>query len=192
MLSLDPTRNYGLHYEIVPMIVKELDIRVMVEIGVHSGRLTDAVLRANPDMLKYYMIDPWLLPKCKRDYAQSILDRAMIVADRYGHQTVVIRATSEEAFRRYEHSKCDLCAESADFVYIDGNHSHEHVLRDIEMWWTRVRPGGYLGGHDLDSEHGIGVRSAIEAAPSLAGLEIHHGTPPSNWHGVWICKKVVA
>ena len=40
-------------------------------------------------------------------------------------------------------------ARPVDFVYIDGNHDREHVARDIETWWPRVRSGGVLGGHDF-------------------------------------------
>lgn len=182
MLSLDKNRNYGKHYVILPMIVNELGISTMVEIGVHSGRLTNAILGNCPSVKKYYMIDPWLLPKCKRAYAEAIYNRALIVRNTYRAQAHMIARTSLDAVDRFNDA-------SLDFVYIDGNHSHEHVLQDITIWWSKIRSGGHMGGHDLDSKHGHGVRSAIAMAQVLGGLEIHHGTPPINWHGVWMAHK---
>jgi hypothetical protein len=48
--------------------------------------------------------------------------------------------------------------ESLDFVFIDGDHRYEHVKADIEAWWPKVKPGGYIGGHDSTNEH---VMSAV-------------------------------
>jgi len=182
MLSLDKNYNYGKHYIVLPIIVRELSIQSMAEIGVHSGMLTKAILSGCPSIQKYHMIDPWILPKCKHEYAEAIYNRALIVRNTYRTQTYMIARTSLDAVDRFEDGKLD-------FAYIDGNHSHEHVLQDITIWWSKIRSGGYMGGHDLDSKHGHGVRSAIESAPVLDGLTIHHGTPPINWHGVWMVHK---
>jgi hypothetical protein len=38
--------------------------------------------------------------------------------------------------------------ESLDFVYIDADHSYEHVREDILAWHPKVHVAGWLGGHD--------------------------------------------
>jgi len=54
---------------------------------------------------------------------------------------------------------CHLCQDSAlasnefpdayfDFVFIDANHTYESVLADIQGWKPKVKPGGWLAGHD--------------------------------------------
>jgi hypothetical protein len=43
--------------------------------------------------------------------------------------------------------------EALDFVYIDGDHSTPSVKLDIETWYPRVIPGGYIGGHDYFDAH---------------------------------------
>lgn len=36
-----------------------------------------------------------------------------------------------------------------DFVFIDADHSEEAVLRDIELWAPKVKPRGFIMGHDI-------------------------------------------
>lgn len=36
-----------------------------------------------------------------------------------------------------------------DMVFIDGDHSYNGVLRDIETWYPRIKTGGLISGHDV-------------------------------------------
>ena len=36
-----------------------------------------------------------------------------------------------------------------DYVYIDGDHGYAGALRDLRLARRKVRPGGYIFGHDL-------------------------------------------
>lgn len=49
--------------------------------------------------------------------------------------------------------------ESIDFMFIDGDHSTEAVLRDIEMWLPKVKKGGILAGDDIGW---VSVKQAVE------------------------------
>jgi hypothetical protein len=49
--------------------------------------------------------------------------------------------------------------ESLDFVFIDADHSFRGVDTDITHWYSKVKPGGYIIGHDI---HWIGVKEAVE------------------------------
>jgi hypothetical protein len=49
---------------------------------------------------------------------------------------------------------------NADFIYLDGDHSYEAVLRDIVAWWDLVSGRGVLAGHDYDEQH-PGVMRAV-------------------------------
>ena len=44
---------------------------------------------------------------------------------------------------------------SLDFCYIDANHMYDHIKRDIELWYTKVRVGGVIGGHDFVLYNGV-------------------------------------
>jgi cephalosporin hydroxylase len=76
-----------------------------------------------------------------------------------------IRATSLEAAALYEDG-------SLDFVFIDADHSYESVKADIAAWAPKVRPGGYLAGHDFNAAtpNGGVERAVYEAFPDVTPL----------------------
>lgn len=41
---------------------------------------------------------------------------------------------------------------SIEFVFIDADHTYEAVKQDIAAWLPKVKPGGYIGGHDMVAE----------------------------------------
>lgn len=44
---------------------------------------------------------------------------------------------------------------SIDFVFIDAGHAYSEIRKDIVSWLPKVKPGGYIGGHDYASKHGV-------------------------------------
>jgi predicted O-methyltransferase YrrM len=45
-----------------------------------------------------------------------------------------------------------------DFIYIDGCHQYNSVVNDIQYWLPKVKKGGFISFHDVDS---VQVNSAI-------------------------------
>jgi SAM-dependent methyltransferase len=142
------------------------------EVGVADGDHAARILElAQPSVL--HLIDPWLHWERKdyqtadRNLPQDEQDRAFeAVRQRFAPQiasgqVVLHRATSMEAVER-------LPEGSLDAVYIDGMHTYDAVLEDLEAWSRRVRPGGVLLGDDY-AEHAasahknFGVIGAVTA-----------------------------
>jgi hypothetical protein len=42
-----------------------------------------------------------------------------------------------------------LDGKKVDFLFIDGDHSYEGVRQDYEMYREFVKPGGWIGFHDI-------------------------------------------
>lgn len=42
-----------------------------------------------------------------------------------------------------------------DFVFLDDDHSYEHVVAEIAAWEPRIRRGGWIGGHDYPDFPGV-------------------------------------
>jgi len=54
----------------------------------------------------------------------------------------ILRQTS------YEASK--MVGNEISFVYIDGNHHYNEVLKDLVRWWPKIKKGGILAGDDVE------------------------------------------
>lgn len=52
-----------------------------------------------------------------------------------------------------------IADESYDFIYIDADHSYKWAFHDMTNYWTKVKPGGVLCGHDRSLS---GVIQALE------------------------------
>lgn len=54
-------------------------------------------------------------------------------------------------------------------VWIDGDHSYESAIADMEAWYPKVRSGGILAGHDFDDH--FGVPKAVRNFTKAHGLD---------------------
>lgn len=54
-------------------------------------------------------------------------------------------------------------SQSLDAVYIDGCHTYDRVLNDIKNWIPKIKPTGFICGHDYISRprNGYGVIKAV-------------------------------
>jgi hypothetical protein len=61
-----------------------------------------------------------------------------------------------------------------DFVFIDADHSYEGCRNDIAAWKGKVRPGGWLCGHDYTTKAGrdVGVVRAVDEFCMAHGLTL--------------------
>lgn len=117
-----------------------------VEVGVFRGFLSKEILRLWKDC-DLFMVDVWRKLEgeyddvCNNDEHMQYLKDTCDNIRGYEDRATIIRTTSEVASTLFPD-------ESLDFVYIDANHEYEHVKKDIELWYPKVRKGGVLAGHD--------------------------------------------
>ena len=52
----------------------------------------------------------------------------------------------------------DFGDETIDFVFIDGDHHYNAVIKDLNVWYPKVKKGGIFSGHDI--KH-VGVIKAL-------------------------------
>lgn len=136
-----------------------------VEIGVQKGIFSNQVLTAWRLNSMYHLIDPWAKQSDAvyndgANQPQNIQDETMNSAQaqtaKWTDNVTLWRSFSDEAASNFE----DL---SLAFVYVDGNHYFEYVLRDLELYWPKLRPGGIMAGHDYSNAFDKGVPRAVEA-----------------------------
>lgn len=123
--------------------IKEGD--VCAEIGVLKGDYADLI--CSRPISELHLVDPWV----------SILD----VADRWHavpqgkmdeYKTEVInRFAGNDKVKIIEKysiaAASDFEDNSIDWLYLDANHSYDFVRADLNAWWPKIKPSGFLCGN---------------------------------------------
>jgi len=134
---------------------------ICAEIGVWKGGFSGIILdKTKPAEL--HLIDPWSFqPKFGHSWYGGQLaknERDMeaifnIVTERFNkyNNISIHREYSELAVKRFEDKYFD-------WVYVDGNHDYNYVLKDLELYYPKIREGGYISGDDFDL---TSVRKAV-------------------------------
>lgn len=132
---------------VIPRILNEYGCLAGAEIGVFKGAFSKHILENWFGTL--WMIDPWRPFDDDEDYIDASNHRnhetaylnAMQSVDGFEHRSFMLRGLSSDMVHRFSNGELD-------FVYIDGNHAYDFVKFDIESWWEKVKPGGWIMGHD--------------------------------------------
>lgn len=140
------------------LIAKVPDGGVAMEIGVYKGRSICAVAPlAKQRGIHMWAVDPW--------YANLGLD-AML----YQFKNHLIYFSLNETvipMRSPSHMLAPFFpSHSLDLIFLDGPHDYENVKLDIQSWLPKVKPGGWIGGHDYDEKGDSwpGVKQATHEA----------------------------
>ena len=123
---------------------------VGVEIGVYKGDLSKVLL--NECNIRYlYLIDPYeggyANFKESPDNTQKVMDERFKSVSRFFAKTYPERSTF---IRKKSEDACSDVPDDLDFIYIDGNHAYEYVLKDLETWVPKVKVGGLVMGDDWE------------------------------------------
>lgn len=173
-----------------PDVIKEVEAKVGVEVGVQAGEFSRFILDNWSGTL--HLVDPWEYQNVGyRDTANvlqpeqdALFEQVNAMAAKYGSRCIVHREYSPGAADLFEDGELD-------FVYIDGNHSFEATLADLKAWYPKVRTGGVIAGDNfVDNRHvdfPVGVRRAV--------LEFMHNrektiyAEPVTWPRLWYFVK---
>ena len=147
-------------------LIKDYHCQVVAEIGVFRGVLAKEVIE-RCCLQRYYLIDPWR--PFGGEGAQSYVE--VITQDQWDDmcqqiyvelgvcpEVRIIRLDSIRATRLFEP---ELRFRPLDMVFIDADHSYEHVKQDIEAWYPLIKKGGIISGHDYGSYQGV-IRAVNE------------------------------
>jgi len=193
-------------------------IRVL-EIGSYAGG--SATIWANAIRLKnnsnglVACIDPWqtfdAFSQESRTVSQRITDAAQNrdkVLRLFQHN---VRASLNSEIIKPFRGLCSqlvplFSPDTFDFIYIDGQHSYQNVLQDLQNCSQVLKDGGILCGDDLElQEHEVDAENAKRLCDRdmifdpKTGLEFHPGTclavaeffggMVSCYDGFWVMRK---
>ncbi len=140
---------------------------VCAEIGVWKGDFSNLILDiASPK--KLHLIDPWEFQSefSERMYGGSVAksqrDMDLIYEDVKGRfskfpNVILNKGKSEKVLQEFPDRYFD-------WVYIDGNHYYEYVLKELQICFSKVKDGGIIAGDDYTwgAKDGFPVKRAVE------------------------------
>lgn len=154
-------------------------VRRVAEIGVADGRNSLAICEAI-SQVELLCVDPWMRydgnPR-GGPQSQHVGNYDLARQRLAGHRVTFVMNFSMEAVRAVPY-------DSLDAVYIDGHHSFDWVMQDLIEWSKRVRPGGWVAGHDMYDFKYAGVVDAVVAYTNAHGIDDWSMTDerePSFW-----------
>lgn len=141
----------------------------VIEVGVFSGDFSERILALN-EPAHLHLVDPWFtksdgtLYDGPAQHFSSAAEASAALEDQY--QQVARRFAAELAagrmtlHRQLSHDAAPSFADGAfDWIYLDASHYYDDVKRDIECFFPKLKPGGYLTGDDYGRrsfwDHGV-------------------------------------
>lgn len=64
--------------------------------------------------------------------------------------------------------------ESLDAIFIDGDHSHKGVKKDLDLWYPKIKIGGLVSGHDY-IWGGKGVKPIVDFFSGFRAIPFWQG-----------------
>lgn len=117
---------------------------VFVEIGTDIGNFAEALLTHNPTA-KLYCIDPYERYEGYNDSMNLITgddryQQAVSNLSKFGDRIVHVKKFANDAV--------SSIPDGVDGIYIDANHGYKYVKADLENYYPKVAPGGFVLGDD--------------------------------------------
>lgn len=137
-------KSYSEEKAVIRELVKRSDYLekdVYVEVGTREGKSLKAAVDGN-DKMQIISIDKHQLPQTKKKFAKN--------------NVRFIEMDSHRAYKQLKHEGVQFSS-----IFIDGNHEHHYVQRDINDYWRLWNGQGFFGGHDFTKRRGYGVIPAV-------------------------------
>lgn len=193
-LLLDPRERWDppgdpwfTYHDFYKWIVDHKDFTRFAEVGVWKGRSISylADLLRERKNLELYAIDLWT--KTYGNYTEVHGKDVKIVDKLYAYQ--LRKTNTRHLIKDIVGCSWEVAKQFDDgyfdFVFIDADHTHAGVRKDIVAWRPKVKKGGILAGDDFGI---IGsVRTAVKSSFSKEEL-ILQKTPGKPGNVVWYVK----
>lgn len=170
---------------------------VGIEIGVLRGEYSKIILD-RWDNGTLYLVDTWrhldeyidLNGRDDQYHYDCMMETAKNIKE-HQHRAHMIRMDSSIAAGIFPD-------EYFDFIFIDADHSYEAVMKDLKVWWPKIKKGGLFCGDDYIPDDGdiwlinnsdgskqyagkFGVRKAVNEFAQINGLKIYSTTDEPYW-----------
>jgi len=191
MLKLKPISgwfNYSKLYDEMVMLASENT--TFVELGVFKGASTahmcTSIYESNKK-INFYAID-WFKGSIEHDFMPENfpVDSANRENWLYKHcienlepaiklnLVNVIKMSVMEGLSMFEDNSIDFC-------FHDASHEYDDLIKELPLWWNKIKPGGYFGGHDYGNWSFVGVSRAVNKFAEQYDLHITYRANEDSW-----------
>ncbi len=129
----------------------------IVEIGCYAGESTKSFALIGDNIIA---VDPWI-----NGYDDNDLSSYCINMNTVEH-SFDVRTLNISNITKVVDTSINYCARtqnnSVDLVYLDAIHKLIHSRNDILRWIPKIKPGGYISGHDFCGYWGEVVDAVLE------------------------------
>jgi len=205
ILHLDPSvrlkNNYddcswpNIYYDRLQTVVQICNPSTLVEIGVAYGYHAVDLLRRNQH-LNYIGVDPYIsnydpndgfskdVEKLFNLTGQSAMDTLYEtvktnLAQEFTGRSTLMRSSSENIVQNFQDA-------SIDMIFVDGDHRYQPVLRDLNLWFPKIRSGGVISGDDWDWKQ---VQDAVVSFANVNNMNIVLLKEKKNDHTLFMMVK---
>lgn len=156
------------------LLQDEEDLAV-AEIGVWKGKNAEYLL----DMLdidKLFLIDPY---ETYDEYPSKLSDNEQLSASHKMAHSRLDEYANISWIEKFSSEAIGEIDRRLDYVYVDGNHHYEYVKSDIKNYYSLLKEGGMIAGHDANY---IGVAQAVTEFAIENELQPHFEAQHSDWY----------
>lgn len=131
------------HRKELVSIIDEMNFQIVAELGVASGDFSSVLIKSK--LKELILIDKW------NDHHNE-KERQFTINRFKGNERVkIIHDTFENASNEFTDGYFD-------FIYIDGYaHTGQDAGRTLDIWWPKVKSGGFFGGHDYHKNYPLTI-----------------------------------
>jgi len=133
---------------------------VIVEIGCWRGKSSHAIASAIKDSKinhKFYCVDTFKgtsTSESQYDQAKTEDILEIFKKNMIQYNVNIIVGDSAKSAEKFEVS-------SIDFLFLDANHDYDFVYNDVISWFSKVKTGGIICGHDYRDGY-KGVKKCVD------------------------------
>ena len=126
--------------------------------GVKQGLYAEILLKKWKSCTNYKLVDLWAHQTNYEDIAnvsnekhESFYQETKTRLRQWADKTEYYKMLSTEASRLIADKIKEGQESLVDFIYIDARHDYCGVTEDLEHYWSLLKPGGIMAGHDYKS-----------------------------------------
>lgn len=130
-------------------------VKIALEVGSYKGESTCAFAKYFPNLQKLIAVDPYSF-----DHNSDSLftEENIKYIENYFLEAIKEYPTIQHLKKSSLEAAKDFDDHTFDFIYIDGCHLTESVTADAKAWIPKVKKGGHISFHDINSSN---VESAL-------------------------------